>query len=572
VPRSMRSLAITFAYLLAVVQMVNCCSNLMISRGASNDNSTHVAYNSDGQSLYGYMVHLPAGEHNASATRAVYEFTSGIYLGEIAEAAQTFNVVGNMNEWGVTIAETTFDGLESLAEQPGAILDYYSLMWITLQRARTAREAVHTMDALVQRYGYASTGESFSIGDPKEVWIMEMIGKGKGERGAVWVARRVPDGFVCAHANQARITTFPRGSPDTMFSPDVVTFAVSKGLYPADAPEENFSFSDIFDPVTPLGARLCEARVWELFRHVTDPSFAAQHLAYARGLNLTVRMPLWVRATTPVPLNQTMWLMRSHYRGSWFDQRGDVGAGPFHSEIRMRPNSWQHGGQQYVNDRNIGYQGTFFNFVAHSRGSMPLPLRGVIWFGVDDPSHSVRTPMYATSQAAPETYAEGNGNSSTFTWSAFWVHNLVANLAYTRWDLISPEVQGRVVDREAQLFQRVDRMDRAAMGMLQTGASPGLVVAALTNFSVRTANQHVSDWMAFWQWLVVRHRDGLVVTPGGPPIHPKDKPPPANSEAVGYDTEWYSRIAEETGERYLVPSDAARDAHEVYKMERFSKR
>jgi len=431
------------------------------------------------------------------------------------------------------------------------------------------------MDKLVQEYGYASTGESFSISDPNEVWIMEMIGRGHGARGAVWVARRVPDGYVCAHANQARITTFPRDSPtDTLFSPDVVDFAVGKGLYPKEAVPEAFSFSDVFDPVTPLTARCCEARVWELFRHVAGEDFAAAHLAYARGVNLTTRMPLWVKAASKVGLNQTMWIMRSHYRGSWFDQRSDIGAGSFQSEIRMRPGSWKLDGRQYVNERNIGYQGTFFNFVAQSRGWMPYPATGVIWFGVDDPSHSPRVPMYAASTTAPVTYAKGTGNATSFVLRCgFWIHNLVANLAYSRWDLISPEVQSRVAERENALFHAVQKLDSKAVTALNAGDSAEQVAAFLTDFSVGTADAHVDDWIQFWQSLVVRHRDGLVVTSGGPRAHPKDDPPPADAEAVGYSTEWYQRIADETGDHYMLPSSTSvSSAHEAYRMKRLRDR
>ena len=325
------------------------CTNTLVTPGATRDGSAHVAYNSDGQSLYGFMTHLPAADHPPGTMREIYEFTSGRYLGAIPEAAHTYNVIGNQNEHQLVIAETTFDGLPALANQHGAILDYYSLMWVTLQRARTAREAISLMDNLTRTYGYASTGESFSIADPNEVWIMEVIGRGNDitmtaefdsnttaggdgqsgdivgvgggvgggrtgrtpqqkqkhkqkekqkQLGFVFVAQLIPDGHVCAHANQARIRTWLRDSKTSMWSSDIVDFAVSKGLYPKTSDPLAFSFSDIFDPVTPVGARLCELRVWEIFRRLSHngETFAAEYIDYVSGANLTHRMPLSVPA------------------------------------------------------------------------------------------------------------------------------------------------------------------------------------------------------------------------------------------------------------------------------------
>lgn len=543
-----------------LVAGVHGCTNYMVTRGASPDNSTQIAYNSDGQSLYGYMKHYPAAEHPAAGTqRQIWEFVSGKYLGSIPEAKTTYNVVGNTNEFGLTIAETTFDGLENLmTPAEGSKIDYYSLMWITLQRCRTAREAITTMDHLTQTYGYASTGESFSIADTSEVWIMEMIGKGPKQLGTVWVARQVPEGFVSGHANQARIRTWPREKDSNMWSKDVVQFARAQGLYSSHSTDDAFSFSDTFDPVTPAGARLCELRVWNFFRTVLPlpdrHKFASDFLDYVQGRNLTNRMPLWVQAGSDrVPVNQTMWATRSHYRDTWFDQRSDIGAAPFHSELRMRPNEWKVDNKTYVNERNVGYQGTFFNFVAQGRGGMPYPLGGLVWFGIDDASHSYRTPMYSASQTIPMSYAETNGNATKFVLkSAFWIFNLVANMAYARYDLISPEVQSRVVEVETEHFRLVSEQDNTLLTVLATSGKKA-ALKQLTEFSVQTADSSIDQWVEFWQLLVVRHRDGLVVTPGDAPAARRDQPQPANAVAVGYDQAWYGRIAQETGDRYLLP-------------------
>lgn len=545
---------------------VSACTNYIISKGASADGSTQITYNSDGQSLYGFMRHYAAADHPIGTMRDIYDFTSGVYLGSIPEAPHTYNVVGNMNEHQLSIAETTFDGLPQLAQQPGAKIDYYSLMWIVLQRCRTAREAIKLMDELTTEYGYASTGESFSIGDPNETWIMDLIGTANYTttgKGTVWVARRVPYGYVSGHANQARITTFPLDDPDgTLYHPDTISFARSLGLYPASAPDTDFSFSDVFDPVTPAGARQCELRVWEFFRQAMEEEegnkFASDYLDYVRGENLTHRMPLWVRAKKRgITLNETMWYTRSHYRSTWFDQRSDVGAGSFHAELRTRPITWQYEGSTYVNERNVGYQGTFFHFVAQARSWLPNCIGGLIWFGVDDASHSPRIPMYASSIHVPETYAEGNGNTTTFVLrSAYWIFNVVANLAYSRYDLISPDVQRKIVEEETEGFKLVKLFDAQALELFDKQGEK-TVAGFLTLFSVDMGNSMVDKWITFWMELFVRYRDGLIVSSGGPPLHPRDQPPPANARQVGYSQDWYKRIVDDTHDHYRLPNAAS---------------
>jgi len=533
------------------------CTNFVVSKGASADGSTHLAYNSDGQSFYGYMTHLPAADHGANATREIWEFGTGRYMGSIPEASHTYNVIGNMNEHQVSIGETTFDGVESLAQQPGAVIDYYSLMWITLQRVRTAQEAIATMDALTKEHGYASTGESFTITDPNEAWIMDFIGKGRHEKGGVWVARRVPDGYVGAHANQARIRTFERDSNDTLYSADVVDFAKRVGLYPAEGSDEEFSFADAFDPITPVAALTCEARVWDLFRRVADDeSFAETYLSYVLGKNLSNWMPLFVKSKRPVQLNDTMWLMRGHYEGSYFDSSQDLSAGPFRSPYYVRPSTFTVRGQQYMLNRDVGYIGTFFHFVAQARGSLPGPgcAGGVIWFGVDDASLSVRTPMYSCAQQAPETWGYGFADSGRYEQrAAFWAFNVVANFAYSRWNLVGKEVQQRVAAIEARLFSDVAASDREVAKRALAGEGTAALETHLSNFSVTTAEGLVDAWVAFFPELFVKYRDYLVASPAPPPSSPKDQPPPPECNAVGYDQRWYERIVEDTGDRYLVP-------------------
>jgi dipeptidase len=301
-----------------------------------------ISYNADSGSLYGQLYHYPAGTHEAGTMRKVYDWDSGTYLGEIPEASETYNVIGNMNEYGLSIGETTYGGLSELNEgQDAALIDYGSLIWITLQRSKTAREAVTVAGELMAAYGYASEGESFSIADPNEVWIMEIIGKGKDALGAVWVARKIPDGYVSGHANQARITTFPQDNPDEcIYAADVVTFAQGKGYYPADAAAADFSFSDVYDPVTFEGARFCEARVWSFFGNVTSAAWASHYEDYALGYNLTNRMPLWVQPSSKLSVGDVQSHMRSHFEGTALTMAEDVGAEGYASPYRSHPLTW----------------------------------------------------------------------------------------------------------------------------------------------------------------------------------------------------------------------------------------
>lgn len=430
------------------------------------------------------------------------------------------------------------------------------------------------MDSLTAQYGYASTGESFSITDPREVWVMDFIGRGPGARGAVWVARRVPDGYVGGHANQARICTFPRGSNDTLYSPDVVTFAKARGLYPEDGNDESFSFADVFDPLTPVGARSGEARVWDMFRHVAaDAGFADRYLDYAQGRNLQNRMPLFVKVAKPLSLNQTMWIMRGHYEGSWFDQRNDFGATPFYTPYRVRPLGFKVHGEDYMFNRNVGYMGTFFHFVSHARGAQPAGVPtcagGVTWFGVDDPSLSVNVPMYSCTRAAPETFAYGNGDAGTYApRAAFWAFNMVANFAYSRWNLIGAEVQRRVADAEETCFFAVGETDTSAADMAKEGRAGPTIEKFLSNFSIGRANDAVDAWVSFFPELFVKYRDFLVVKPAPPPASPRDLPPPPEGNAVGYDSAWYEAVVAATGDRYRLPavSDPRVEAHAATKF------
>ena len=544
----------------------SACTNFLLTKSTTKDGSTMVTYSADSHVLYGELYHWPAGTWPAGTMLDVYDWDSGKFMGKIPQAAQTFNVVGNMNEHQLAIAETTFGGRSELHHQEGAIIDYGSLIYITLQRAKTAREAIAVMTDLVAKYGYASEGESFSISDPNEVWIMEMIGKGEGEKGAVWVARMVPDGYVCAHANQARITTFPLEgrtsissdnmkklyNPDvtTVYSKDVISFAKQKGFYPQDGKNADFSFSDSYAPVDFSGARACEIRVWAFFNAIN--SDMAQYWEYAKGTGIkrdakgyaTNRMPLWVKPNRKVDVLEVMDFMRDHLEGTELDMSKDPGAGPYECPYRWRPMTFEVDGKKYVHERAAATQQTGFTFVSQSRSWLPDAIGGILWFGVDDAASTVYFPMYTCSTKVPYAFAVGNGSMMEFTnKAAFWVFNQVTNFAYTRYNVIHPDIRKKQKALETQYLTFVQMTDAGASGML--AQNPQATVEFLTEFSCNTGNQLVDTWRDFYGYLFARYMDGNIKT-----AVPGEKNPKVEQPAL---PEWYLRtIIEKTGDKLKV--------------------
>lgn len=541
------------------------CTNFLFTKGTTQDGSTMITYSADSHVLYGELYHWPAGTWSDGTMLDIYEWDTGKFMGQIPQAPQTYNVVGNMNEHQLAIAETTFGGRKELAEQSDAIMDYGSLIYVTLQRAKTAREAIVVMTELVEKYGYASGGESFSISDPQEVWILEMIGKGEGEKGAVWVGRMLPDGYVCAHANQARITTFPLEgktsiSSDrmkkiydkeitTVYSKDVISFAKQKGFYPLDAKNSEFSFSDTYAPVDFSGARACEIRVWAFFNAV-NPDMA-KYWDYAKGKierdekgYATNRMPLWVKPSRKVNVLQVMDFMRDHLEGTELDMSKDPGAGPYECPYRWRPMSFKVDGKEYVHERATATQQTGFTFVAQSRSWLPNAVGGILWFGVDDAASTVYFPMYSCSTRVPFAYAVGNGDMMTFTTkAAFWVFNQVTNFAYTRYNAIHPEIREKQKALEVQYQNFVQLIDAGAKEMFAKDKEQ--TVAYLTDFSCNTGNQLVDTWRDFYGYLFCRYMDGNIKT-----AVPGEKNPKVEQPAL---PEWYLRtIIEKAGDKLQV--------------------
>ena len=560
------------AHLLVTLALVCCttytmaCTNFLFTKGATKDGSTMVTYSADSHVLYGELYHWPAQDWPAGSMLDVYEWDTGKFMGKIPQVAHTYNVVGNMNEHQLAIAETTFGGRKELESQTGAIIDYGSAIYITLQRAKNAREAIVVMTDLIEKYGWASSGESISIIDPNEVWIIEIIGKGEGEKGAVWVARMVPDGYVSAHANQARITTFPlEGKTSissskmnkiydpnitTVYSKDVISFAKEKGFYPQDGKNKDFSFSDTYAPVDFSGARACEIRVWAFFNAV-NPDMA-QYWDYATGRNIqrdskgyaTNRMPLWIKPSEKVDVMQVMDFMRDHLEGTELDMSKDMGAGPYECPYRWRPMSFKVDGKEYVHERATATQQTGFTFVAQCRNWLPDEIGGILWFGVDDAARSVYFPMYSASTEVPFAFAVGNGSMMEFTnKAAFWVFNQVTNFAYTRYNLIHPEIRAKQVALEKQYVDFVQMIDAGAKEMLAQNKEAA--IKFITDFSCRTGNHLVDTWRDFYGYLFCKFMDGNVKT-----AIPGEKNPKVEQPAL---PEWYLRmIIEQTGKKLEV--------------------
>jgi dipeptidase len=539
----------------------DACTNYIVSPGASADGSAQISYAADSGNLYGSLGYYPAADHSAGAKRALYDWDSGNYLGEIPEAPHTYNVVGNSNEFQLTITETTFGGLSQFSSQKGALLDYGSLIWVTLQRAKNASEAITVMDELMQRYGYASNGESFSVGDPNEVWIMEIMSKGNGELGSVWVAQKIPDGYVCGHANQARIRTFKQNDPETSrFAPDVIDFARRQGLY--NGTDADFSFSDTFDPVSFLGGRMAEIRVWNFFRQVSeDPNFGDKYLDYVKGIDLTNRFPLYIKSKRKIAVNDTFWFMRSHFEDTYFDMRKDVGSGQWTSAYRARPLFWKNSkGVSYHNERPIGVQQTAWNLVAQMRSWMPDTIGTIVWFAVDGTSHSVHVPFYSTISSISDSWkdegiqhVDDTQQSSKVNFkSAWWITNMVANLVYNRYDDMNPVVQSKIIQVEAGYFEDVKAMDTRMLHLLRQGTPKADIVAQLTTFSNTRGDQIVDDWLDFWKSLFFTFRDYDVVTMSVPKTK-MDHPWPHAAEN-GYPMAWNDVVADSTGDHYKVPT------------------
>ena len=473
------------------------CTNFIITRGASTDGSVMVTYAADSHALYGALYkHNPAAKYNPML--AVYEWDSGKYLGDIPEAQKTYATVGNMNEHSVIITETTFGGRSEL-RNPSGLIDYGSLIYITLQRATTAREAIDIIVELANTYGYYSSGESFSIADENEAWIMELIGKGKDKKGIVWVARRIPDGYISAHANQARITTFPLNDKENcLYAEDVISLAREKGYF--SGKDEEFSFAGAYAPLDFSALRGCEARVWSFFRMFAEGM--DKYEDYAMGYNPHNPMPLWVKPTNKISPKQVFDAMRDHYEGTKMDMTTDIGAGGHGLPYRWRPMNFEVDGKTYVNERAIATQQTAFWLCGQARKDKV----GILWFGMDDAATSCLTPIYCNTTEVPATMAEGNGSMLDHSdTSAFWIFNRVTNFAYLRYDLMSKDIR-KVVDHwENTMLKEVETIDAKLAGL-----SEKALKKQTTEYSLATAQKLFDAWTRLDKYLLLKYIDGNV--------------------------------------------------------------
>ena len=551
-----------------------------MTKGASTDGSNIISYAADSHQLYGELYFKKAGLWKVNDMRRIDEWDTGKHLGYIPEAAVTYQRVGNMNEHQLIIAETTYGGRPEL-EDPKGIMDYGSLIYVALERTKTAREAIKVIVDLANTYGYYSSGESFSIADTEEVWVMDLIGKGPNNKGIVWVARRVPDGYICAHANQARISTFPLNDPENcMYAPDVISFAREMGYFEGE--DKDFSFCDAYAPLDFSGMRGCESRAWSAFNILCDGKFtfedengnvvtkdAYDYIDYAMGYDKTKRFPLFVKPSRKISVKDVADVMRDHFEGTPMDMTQDIGAGGNALPYRWRPMGFEHDGKKYVNERAIATQQTGFWFVGQSRGWLPDTIGGVNWFGCDDAATSYLTPIYTTINDVPECFRVGNGNMITYSpTSAFWVTNRVANACYKAYDMMAPTVRAAIDSWENEMISAVAKADEEALKMYNEAEKKprkqikrndkakklvdpyASVREYLTDFSVGNAQKIFNKWVDLEVLLLVKYIDGNVKAQnedGSFVTNEHTDCIPSGIKQPGYTAKWKEAVAKDHG-------------------------
>ena len=590
----MRKTLIAVLFALAFPIASDACTNVIVTRGASKDGSVLVSYAADSHYLFGELYYHPAADWKDGSMLKVNEWDTGRYLCDIPQIPHTFQTVGNMNEHQLIITETTWGGRTELEDKGGKI-DYGSLIYITLQRAKTAREAIDIIVDLANTWGYASEGESFSIADKNEVWIMELIGKGMNvrnkvntQKGIVWVAVRIPDGAISGHANQARIGKFPLNDPDNcLYAPDVISFARKKGYF--DGPDEEFSFKKAYGPADFGTVRGCDARVWSAFNILTDGWFsyydengrgltkdAYTWLDYVMGQNLEKDLPLYVYPRRKVGVKDLADVMRDHFEGSPMDMTQDIGAGGNGLPYRWRPMEWEFDGSSYVNERAIATQQTGFWMIGQARDYVPDVVGGILWFGTDDAATSYLTPIYTATTAVPDCFREGNGDLLHYSPTAsFWINNRISNACYKMYNVMAPHVREKIdafeIDQMEHKTHSVDSMavvmyNQVVVKLQKKLSSKGdvmvekkpfkKIVKYVTDYTVKTAQDQFKAWTALEEELLVKYMDGNVKPQnedGSFRYSKYSKGVPEKIEWPGYTELWKESVSEAHGGIIRIP-------------------
>lgn len=537
----------------AVTADSSACTNLIAGKGATTDGSVMMSYSADSHNLFGFLHHSPAARHPKGAMRKITDWDSGKPLGEIPQVAETYNVVGNMNEHQLAIGESTWGGREELADTTGqSVMDYGSLIYVALERAKNAREAIDVMTDLVEKYGYASEGESFTIADKNEVWVMEMIGKG-AEKGAVWIAVRIPDNAISGHANEPRIRKVDlKDKENVRYAKDMIKFARKRGYFTGK--DQDFSFADAFAEHDPSTRRGCDARVWSYFRRFNDG--ADRYFAWVNA-DSNEPMPLYIIPDRKVSPEGMQDAMRDQFQGTPYDMTQDVGAGPYHVPYRWRPMEYEVDGKKYLMERAIATQQTGWSFVSQSRDWLPDPVGGVFWFGTDDTNTSVYMPLYCGMTEVPAELAQGDVNTFDIN-SNFWVNNIVANEAYHRYDMMIPDIRKVQNKLEKGFFEQVKANDPKLKAMVEVGDMDAYrnAVNALGAQDAKEATDRYRDLAVY---LFVKFMDGnrkktdadgnFIKSQYGVPVYP---------EFPGYDKKYYEHIVKESGDHFLIKSAPAK--------------
>ncbi len=575
--KSLLLLGLIISIQLITIIKANACTNYLVTKGASADGSTMVTYAADSHIRYGELYYSPAKDWPAGSMLTIYDRGTAKPLGQIPQIAHTFQTVGFMNEFQVSMGETTFGGRPELTDTTG-VMDYAYLMFVALQRSKSAREAIKVISELVEKHGYASSGESFSIGDPNEVWIMEIIGKGtdwkmdkktqksfNANKGAVWVAIRIPDGYISAHANHARITSFPLADGITsitnqqwqnidsedlrvIYAHDVIGFARQKGYFEGE--DKSFSFSDTYAPLDFGAARFCELRVWSMFNHVNDSM--SEYWGYATGQEKDNRMPLFIKPDRKLTPQDLMSFKRDYLQGTELDMSKDAGAGPFGLPYRWRPLTWKYENKEFFHERVTTTQQTGFSFIAQMRSWLPDAVGGIFWFGVDDAGSTVYVPFYSSITAVPESWSEGYGDILTYKENAaFWVFNRVAHFAYLFYNRAMPDIQQVQQELENKFRDYTPAIDAAALQLYS--ADPKLAKAFLTDYSSNMGDYTVKRWKELSEFLLVKYLDGNVKQEENGKLLRNEWGYPASPKYPGYESSYKKMVIEDTGEKFLVP-------------------